>query len=72
MCLGAIYWARPDRLFFANGRQDAARILFDDTFLYEELSRTTGKRSLPTFQILSEEAGGAFELWQRSPLKKSY
>jgi guanine deaminase len=72
MFLGAVYWARPARLFFANGRQDAARVLFHDAIIYEELSRTHGNRSLPAFQILSEEAGRAFELWERSPIKKSY
>lgn len=72
MCLGAIYWARPARLFFANGRRDAARILFDDAFIYEELSRTFESRSLPTHQILAEEAARAFELWMRSPYRKAY
>lgn len=72
MCLGAIYWARPSRLFFANGRQDAARIRFDDAFIYEELGKDIRNRVLPTFQILSEEAKGAFELWEHSPLKTLY
>ena len=72
MCLGAIYWARPSRLFFANGRADAARIHFDDAFLYEELIKSVDMRSLPTYQILTEEAARAFELWEASPLKKAY
>ena len=72
MCLGAIYWARPARLFFANGRQDAARILFDDAFIYEELGKEIPNRALPTFQILSEEAKAAFELWERSPSRILY
>ena len=72
MCLGAIYWARPARLFFANGREDAARILFDDAFIYEELVKSVDMRRLPTYRILSEEAGRAFEMWEQSPGKKSY
>lgn len=72
MCLGAIYWARPARLFFANGRDDAARIGFDDAFIYKELSKTFDDRELPTFQILSEEASTAFALWERSPDRKAY
>ena len=72
MCLGAIYWARPARLFFANSREDAARILFDDAFIYEELVKSVDMRSLPTYRILSEEAARAFEMWEQSPDRKSY
>ncbi len=72
MCLGAIYWARPARLFFANGRADAARILFDDAFIYEELDKAIDMRGLPTYRILSEEAARAFEMWEQSPDRKSY
>jgi tRNA(Arg) A34 adenosine deaminase TadA len=72
MCLGAIYWARPSRLFFANSREDAARILFDDAFIYEELGKAVEMRSLPTYRILSEEAARAFEMWEQSPDRKSY
>ena len=72
MCLGAIYWARPARLFFANSREDAARILFDDAFIYEELVKSVDMRSLPTYRILSEEAARALEMWKQIPDRKSY
>lgn len=63
MCLGAIYWARPSRLFFANTAQDAAGIGFDDHFIYDQLSLEHGHRSIPTAQIMRDEALEAFKLW---------
>ena len=72
MCLGAIYWARPDKLFFANSKEDAAGIQFDDHFIYEELSRPIGRRKLFTQQILREEALLAFRKWSESPNKILY
>jgi guanine deaminase len=72
MCLGAIYWARPDKLFFANSKEDAARILFDDKFIYEEIAKPVGERKLFTKQLLREEALEAFKKWEDSPLKVTY
>ncbi|HMO32049.1 MAG TPA: nucleoside deaminase [Lacibacter sp.] len=72
MCLGAIYWARPARVFFANTKEDAAAIAFDDQFIYEELDLPWNQRQLPTRQLLQEEALEAFRAWEQSPLKVPY
>lgn len=63
MCLGAIYWARPSKLYFAAGREDASGAGFDDSFIYEELKLPVEKRKIPTEQILKEEAAGVFKKW---------
>ena len=72
MCLGAIYWARPARLFYANTKADAAAIQFDDQFIYEEIELPLGERKLFTKQLLREEALEAFRLWQKSNAKVEY
>jgi len=72
MCLGAIYWARPDKIFFANTKEDAAKIKFDDNFIYDELARPLDERKLFTRQILREEALEAFRKWSASSLKIEY
>ncbi len=72
MCLGAIYWARPDKIYFANGREDAASIGFDDLFIYEELPRAIHERKIPTAQYMREEAMAAFRAWKESSIKKEY
>ena len=72
MCLGAIYWARPDKLFYANSKEDAAGIQFDDQFIYEEIEKPFTERKLFTRQILREEAMEAFKKWETSPLKITY
>ena len=72
MCLGAIYWARPARLFYANTKADAAAIQFDDQFIYEEIALPLGERKLFTKQLLREEALEAFRLWQESNAKVEY
>ncbi len=72
MCLGAIYWARPARLFYANTKADAAAIQFDDQFIYEEIALPLGERKLFTKQLLQEEALEAFRLWQESNAKVEY
>ena len=72
MCLGAIYWARPDKLFYANSKEDAAAILFDDQFIYEEIARPIDRRKLFTHQLLRDEALKAFEKWSQSTTKKEY
>lgn len=72
MCLGAIYWARPSRLFFANTAQDAAAIGFDDHFIYEQLGLEHNMRSIPTTQLMREEALEAFSLWKSMAGKVEY
>src|SRR6185312_12124360 len=64
MCLGAIYWARPARVFFANTREDARSIGFDDEFIYEQLKLPFKKRSIPMIPMMREEALAAFRAWQ--------
>ena len=72
MCLGAIYWARPDRIYFANTREDAADINFDDNFIYNELDVSISQRKLPTTQLLRDEAQIAFKQWRESTAKTEY
>lgn len=72
MCLGAIYWARPDKMYFANTKKDAAEINFDDNFIYEELSLTYTNRKLPTEQLLRIEALAGFQKWAESNNKIEY
>jgi guanine deaminase len=72
MCLGAIYWARPDKLYYANTKEDAANIQFDDQFIYEEIARPVHERKLFTQQMLRDEALAAFQKWQESTLKTEY
>ena len=72
MCLGAIYWARPDKLFYANTKRDAAAVHFDDAFIYEEISKPLDQRSLFTRQLLREEALVAFHSWSQSTQRKEY
>jgi tRNA(Arg) A34 adenosine deaminase TadA len=72
MCLGAIYWARPDKIYYANGRNDAARIGFDDEFLYEELPKKISERMIPTKQLMREEALAAFLEWEQKQDKIKY
>lgn len=72
MCLGAIYWARPSKLYYANSKEDAAAIKFDDQFIYEEIAKPITERKLFTKQILREEALEAFKKWSESNIKTDY
>jgi len=72
MCLGAIYWARPERIYYANTRSDAAHIGFDDEFLYVELSKKISERQIPTVQLMREEALAAFREWEQKNDKVQY
>ena len=65
MCLGAIYWARPAKVYFGNTHADAARIGFDDSFIYQQLKVKAQERAIPMVQLMREEALGAFEEWER-------
>jgi guanine deaminase len=67
MCLSAIYWARLRRVFYANTRQDAARINFDDDFIYQQVALPLKKRKLPMKQLLHKEALAAFAEWEQKP-----
>ncbi|MCG8410977.1 MAG: nucleoside deaminase [Bacteroidales bacterium] len=72
MCLGAIYWAHLDKLYFANTKQDAKEIEFDDSFIYEEIEQPLADRKIPTKQILREEALEAFNKWKEKEDKIEY
>ena len=63
MCLGAIYWARPARVFYANSKEDAAKVGFDDQFIYEELDLPLSERKIPFSQLSNEEADKVFKEW---------
>jgi tRNA(Arg) A34 adenosine deaminase TadA len=72
MCLAAIYWARLDRVFFANTREQAAAIGFDDAFIYEEVAKPVSDRSIPTVRLVLSEASDVFAEWQAKPDKVAY
>src|SRR3972149_6715410 len=72
MCLGAIYWARPKAVFFANTRGDAASIGFDDEFLYHELTVPFSGRKIPITQLMRNEAFDVFREWERMENKVRY
>ena len=72
MCLGAIYWARPDKIYFANTKEDAAAIQFDDHFIYTELALPYTERTLPTIHLPNENAKDAFEKWMMNEDKVEY
>ncbi len=72
MCLGAIYWARPERFFYACTKTDAAAIGFDDDFIYEELDTPLEDRKIPALQLLREEGLKAFEEWDNMEDKVVY
>ncbi len=64
MCMGAIYWARPARVFYGGTRHDAARAGFDDAFIYDELLRTPEARQIPMINLLRAEAAQPFAVWE--------
>ncbi len=72
MCLGAIYWARPDRIFYAATRHDASNAGFDDSFIYDELQIQDGQRSIPTRSIGRDDAVKLFDQWKRKENKTAY
>ncbi len=72
MCLGAIFWARPEKLYFAAGREDAADAGFDDSYIYQQLPLEMDKRDLPTEILLAEEAVQLFEAWKKLKIKPDY
>ncbi len=72
MCLGAIYWARPEKVYFACTREDAARIDFDDDFIYQEISRPISEREIPFENALRDEALAVFNDWENKSDKLPY
>lgn len=63
MCLGAIYWARPDQIFYACSREDAANINFDDAFIYDEIPLPINERKIAMEQVLQAEGQAVFKEW---------
>ena len=72
MCLSAIYWARIDEIYYANTRDDARKIDFDDSLIYSELQKNIDKRKIIMTQIMRDEALKAFELWDKKTDKVKY
>jgi len=72
MCLGAIYWARPKKVFYACTKKDAAEIDFDDHFIYDELAKSTENRKIKFSELLREEALEVFRKWENKTDKTRY
>ena len=72
MCLGAIYWARPSKVYYANTKADAAEINFDDDFIYKEIAKPLNERNLKFIQMSREEALVAFKEWANKNDKIEY
>ena len=72
MCLSAIYWSHVDNIFYANTREDAKKINFDDSLIYSEISKKNQDRKIPIKQILRDEALKAFEIWDKKTDKIEY
>lgn len=72
MCLASIYWARIEKGYFANNREDAAAIGFDDSFLYDEVAKLIDQRSPPLVHLPSSEAGSIFQEWRDKKDKIPY
>jgi len=72
MCLGAIYWAHIDRIYYGNTRKDAGDIQFADDFIYEELDRPLAERKIPIIPLLHDEAIHTFKLWKEKTDKTEY
>jgi tRNA(Arg) A34 adenosine deaminase TadA len=72
MCLAAIYWAHLDAIYFGNGCDDAAHAGFDDAYIFRQFALDRTDRAVPSEQLLREEAGESFRLWEVSPSKQEY
>jgi guanine deaminase len=72
MCLGAIYWARPARVYFACTSDDASKAGFDDSMIYEEIARPYASRKIPMKPLMREEALAAFRAWESKADKIRY
>lgn len=72
MCLGAIYWARPKVIYYANNREDAAQIGFDDSMIYDEMSAKIEMRKIPILSLGREQALKVFDAWKNKDDKTAY
>jgi len=72
MCLGAIYWARLSRVYFANAAADASKIGFDDSLIYREIAQPLSQRKIPMIQMMREEGLAAFRAWEDKSNKIDY
>lgn len=72
MCFGAIYWAHLDKIYMGNDRKDAAKIGFDDDFIYEEIALKPENRKKPSEVLLRNEALEAFKMWDEKEDKTEY
>ena len=72
MCLSAIYWSHVDNIFYANTREDAKKINFDDSLIYSEILKKSEDRKIPIKQMLRDEALKAFEIWNKKTDKIEY
>ena len=72
MCFGAIYWAHLDKIYMGNDRKDAAKIGFDDDFIYEEIALKPENRKKPSEVLLRDEALEAFKMWDKKEDKTEY
>jgi tRNA(Arg) A34 adenosine deaminase TadA len=72
MCLAALYWSRCRAIFYGNSAADAARVGFDDSFLYEEVKKPLDQRTIPIEQVMAAEAWESFAEWDKSPFKVQY
>lgn len=72
MCLRAVYWARPARVFFANSRQDAAAIAFDDQFIYEEIEKKNDEKQIPLIHSPHPKALEVYKQWNEMNNKTPY
>lgn len=72
MCLGAIFWARPSRVFYAATHEDAAAAGFDDTFIYRQIEVPHAERSIPMLHVSDEHSGRPFERWVSREDRKEY
>ena len=72
MCLGAIFWARPERVFFAATRDDAAAAGFDDTLIYQQVSLPQAERAVPMIHLIDPQSARPFQEWANLPQKEEY
>lgn len=72
MCLGAIYWARPQKIFYAATRQHAKLANFDDSLIYKEVSLPLNQRIIPSIQLMQKESKAVFDEWNAQNLKIEY
>jgi tRNA(Arg) A34 adenosine deaminase TadA len=72
MCLGAIYWARPQRVYYANSKEDAAAINFDDSFIYHEIGVAHDHKKIPLIPLPDKAALAVFQDWKNKSDKKLY